>query len=656
MRNAKAVGDALKKTWVADLLERGFSPFETRLSSGKMGGYGAGKPLATALKHAGAWGKVSAGKRLVKLADAQLDKLDRDQQFALLDAIEGRGESADAAVTRAAETYRQIDDEIADDAIALEVMMRRGDKLVPFEIRKNHFPHVIHGPGVLKGGRVRKDVIENLQRLGIRTTEPSAEKFLDEWIEFAEGKDPKAGLIRHLMNTGQANTEAEALRKLLNYRSGVKRYGPMEFSREVDLPFYDPIPKRVIPNYVAGASIRLAQVAEFGRENQVIARHIKAIADAGGEAKLADEALQRVLGYINEAETEAERISRTLRAIQGFKLGLAAIPNASQGVLNGLLETDLPSVAYGFYRMWTKAGNRFAIESGVGIDPLLHETMEDVSDSSRGMQMLQKSLGVYLKTVGFTGTEWKNRVLSANAGAYMAERLMRRLRVNPRDKWARERLEEWLIKPGAVDAAIARGGLSPEDIHMAANQVTLLTQFSSLPQTMPLWGSTPEGKVFFQYKQFPYQQTRLLHRNVTREFQRGHFGRGLRNLLILAALFPIVGEGVKEFRTWLKGRERREKGLARYLDDVGQSGAMGIFMDVAESASWGRLWGFFAGPTGTDVIEGLGVPFGVSGWGRQAPRLKTVQGILERRTPLIPVAKHWTKEARKAWYAGRRAR
>ena len=188
-------------------------------------------------------------------------------------------------------------------------------------------------------------------------------------------------------------------------------------------------------------------------------------------------------------------------------------------------------------------------------------------------------------------------------GAHMAEGLMRRLRVNSNDRWAKERLEERLVKPGAVDAALARGALSPDDVRMAANQVTLLTQFSSLPQTMPLWASTPAGKVFFQYKQFPYQQTWLLHRSVTREFHRGHFGRGLRNLLILVALFPLAGEAVKDFRSWLKGRNRREKGLPRYLDDVGQSGATGIFMDVVDSAEWGRLGGFPVGPTGSDVLE-----------------------------------------------------
>jgi len=140
------------------------------------------------------------------------------------------------------------------------------------------------------------------------------------------------------------------------------------------------------------------------------------------------------------------------------------------------------------------------------------------------------------------------------------------------------------------------------------------------------------------------------------EFYKGHFGRGLRNFLILGALFPIAGEIIKDIRNFFTGRKRKEKlvSLDRYFDNVAQAGSTGIFADVAESAQYGRLEGVPLGPTGSDVLEGGYMVFGRSGWGNKTSRLKALQRIGEQRSPLIRAGKHWSKEAREAWHASRR--
>jgi len=653
----KALGRALSENSLKKALKY-MLPAETRIG---MAGAGTGERLQKLNQTARRWGKVSAGKRLVRLTDGGLHQLKHEQRFNLLDVLEGRADPIDHQVRQAYLVARDLLDDIADEAQGLEIMVRSSDgSLKRFETIEDYYPHFLRGPAALKSGKVRNDVIENLVRQDIRDNRAQAEQFLDQYIEFLESGQRQQSLLDYLVRTNQADNHAEAWQKLQRSTKHVKRHGSLEFSREVNLPFYDPDPLRVLPQHIMAASIRMAEATAFGQEGEVITTEVEGIREAAGkfetreeEAAYVDKAIQRIINNVNAADRPAERKARAFMAVQAFKLGLAALPNSTQGVLNGYLRTDLPSVAVGFAALFSRRARRFGIEAGAMVDPLLHETMQDVSESSRAQHILDTAVRKYLEAVQFTSTERNNRILAANAGAYYAERMMRRLRRNPGDKFARDELQDMSID---AEAALKRGGLDPDDVLMAANTISEQTQFSSDPALLPLWASHPAGRVFFQYKNFAYNQTVLVSRMTFGEFYKGHFGRGLRNFLILGALFPIAGEIIKDIRNFFTGRKRKEKlvSLDRYFDNVAQAGSTGIFADVAESAQYGRLEGVPLGPTGSDVLEGGYMVFGRSGWGNKTSRLKALQRIGEQRSPLIRAGKHWSKEAREAWHASRR--
>lgn len=586
-------------------------------------GDGEGRRLMRMLRRAGDRGEVNAGRRLVRLVDVKLDKLSREQRFNLVDVMQGVARPKDQAVADAFAAARSITDEIADEAEALQVKIRSGEGRVPFRRQPNYYPHLLRGPDALKNGPVRRDVIDNLVRLGDAVDKKDAESMLDAYINFVESGKRENRLLDHLVKTGQAPNRGEAFAMLKRMRTHVNRSGNLEFAREINLPFYDPDPARVLPMHVAASSIRLAQVAELGQDNQVVNREVKRIADAGGNADFVRKAVDSIIGFANGADAKDMAVSRVLRAFQGFKLGLAQIPNSTQGVLNGMLAADLPSVAAGLKAAASKSGWRFAIESGATIDPILHESVRELVAGNRTLEH-------YLRATGFTASERFNRVLAANTGAVYAQRMLGRLKVNPKHKRAQRALAE-LIGREATERAIRTKKLGADDVLMAAKRFSDLTQFRSRPQDIPEFASTPWGKVFFQFKSFSYNQTKLLYRTTVGEFKRGEFGRGLRNLLILGTLFPLTGEAIRQLRALLTGRELKEEGLARYLEAAASVGSLGILYDMIESGSNRRGSEFLLGPTGGDVARLMDVAAAKN-------KTKAAGRWLKQRTPLTRVA------------------
>ena len=617
IRNLKLLGRSLKDSWVKDALKYFTLPLDMRL---EQEGGGAGKRLMSKLRRASDWGEVSAGKRLLRFADTDVHRLNREQRFHLVDVLEGRAKPADEKLAAAARALQDLLDEVAEEAVILRVQVRGERERRDFVPLENYYPHAIPPVDALKHGPVRKDVVENLVRRGVRKSREGAERFLDDYTEYVESGKRQESLLEHLVESGQARNKAEALAKLQRHREHVKRHGSLEYAREVNLPFWDPEPLRVIPKHLTAASIRLAQIAEFGQDNQELNRLIKEIADAGGNADWVRKKVDAIVGWADRSEEVAEKISRGMRALQGFKLGLAAIPNSTQGILNSLLAADLPSTAVGFAALFRNSGRRLAIQSGAIIDPVLHETMREVSGNVRALER-------YLRAVGFTQTERANRIIAANAGAFYAKRMLQKLRVNPQHRRARAALEELGIDP---DAARRRGKLTADEVLLAAKKFSDLTQFRARPEDMPEFASRPEGKVFFQFKNFSYNQTRLLYRALIRELGRKEFVRAFRNLLILATVFPMAGEVIRDIRALLTGRPRPTDALERYFENLAGVGALGILYDMWESAKYPEFE--IAGPTvgtGNELVRAL----------RAKNKAKALGRVIERQTPLIRVAK-----------------
>lgn len=567
----------------------------------------SGQELARRITRASDVGEVNTGKRIAQIKTAP--RMTRKEQLNLTDVLEGRAKPLNDTVTKAAKIYRTTLDDVAKEAIDTGVQVRRRTLLTAeqpgltplqrdriragrpvratvfdnFKPRENYFPHRITDVDELAKGSLRSDVAEGIVQRGIRKTTKEAEQFIDEWRDFVRTGQQQDSLIDYMVETGQAKSTAEAFQKLQHFRRRTIKRGATEYAREVDLPFYDPIPERAVGQYIARESKRLPQIREFGQNNERINNLIKNIRDAGGDAEITRLAVDRILGIINDAPT-AKKVSLFLRTLQGFKLGLAAIPNVTQGFLNSLLKGDLRAVAVGMKGLMTKEGHNFALKSGSTLDSVMTEISKDTG-----------ALRVFLKATGFTLSERINRTLAANAGRSYGTRLFQKAIEGNKRAAA-------VLKELGVDVTNKKL-LTEDDILTIAKKFTDATQFRSRPQDLPLFASSETGKVFFQFKNFIYNQTRFVARETIGELARGNFGRATRNLLILGTIYPLVGEGVADVRALITGRKRESRGLTRYFENLGQVGAMGILFDAYRSAGIGKGAEWIAGPTIGDAGE-----------------------------------------------------
>ncbi len=586
----------------------------------------AGAQLKRLIDRAFDEGEVRAGKRVAKLMRAGLHKLSREQRFELLDALEGRTDYVAEGVAGVHDATREVLDDLAAEAVAKDVQVKFRHTIWPgeerpagllafhharldqgkpvtvpakraFVARRDYFPHVIPRPEALKEklrkNPVREDVVDNLVRLGLRKKRENAAAFLDNYIEFIETGRNQASLVEYMIRSGQAKNKGEALLKLHRYRQRtIKREGSLEFAREIDLPFYDPDPLRVLPGMAARSSLRLAQIGYFGQENDRVNELVAEIRAAGGDADQTRVIVDRILSLINEPDLPGARWGRVFRTIQGFKLGLAAIPNMTQGALNTLLAGDLRAAVAGVKGAASKQGRELAMESGAALESVLNETMRQAGGG-------WKYLDTFLRATQFSSTERLNRIVAANGGLNYAQRQLDRLKRDATNSRARKVLEELGLD---VDAVVARGRLEGDDVLMAAKKFSDLTQFRSRPQDLPLFASSEAGKVIFQFKSFIYGQTRLLHREVMSEFAARRFGRATRSLLVLMTVFPIAGELVKSLRGLITGRDRKEVEnfsdlVKRYLDDIAAVGTMGVLGDLLEAGRIQKGTEALVGPT-----------------------------------------------------------
>lgn len=565
-------------------------------------GNGAGKDLMTLLRRAGDAGEVHAGQMLARVADVQPQKLTRDQRFEVADLLEGRKKSSsDPRVAQVATVFRGITDELAGVATGLGVEIRTKQGKRPFAALEDYMPHVLRPADALRSGPVRRDIIENIVRQKIKPDAAAAGAFVDDWVDYLESGKRQDSILDYMVKSGQAADKAEALANLQKYRSHIERHGSIEYAREVNLPFYDPDPVRVIPFAAASGAKRLAQIGTFGQEHQRINSELLKISNAGGNSDFVRKGVDKILGVVQEGNTPEVRISRLIRGIESFKLGLSAIPNSTQGVFNSMLAADMPSVALGLKDAVTKRGRRLAIESGAAIEPVLAEAQKELGSG--------RAVDRFLKMTGFSATEQFNRATAANVGTRWANKNFDTLKADPQNKAARANLAELGLD---VDHALKAGALDHEDKLMAAKKFSDMTQFRTRPEDLPNFASTPLGKVAFQFKSFAFNQARFLAKQTVGEIKEGRIGPGVRALLIAGTIFPAGGELIRAARNGITGRDQDfDSAIERYFADLAQAGTLGIFSDVIQSAQSKRLLETIAGPGAADLAhigEILGAP------------------------------------------------
>jgi len=449
---------------------------------------------------------------------------------------------------------------------------------------------------------IRRDILENavFKQGAFRNVEEGG-RILESWAQYVQGgkrviDKQVRPFLDYVVKKGQAKNLAQAEAKA--FKDFIRRplprlpkYGPLEYSREIDLPFWDPDPRRVLPTYTIGAITRIEAVQSFGPRNETLNQLIRKVGTTKGveAAREVDKLVRTITGQIRYAPA-SEKISMTLRAIQTPKLAFAQILNIGQNI-NVLLNSDLGALSYGLQSAFTNKGIQKALKSGAILQSVLQR---ELSYAGGGLDFANK----VLKYSGFTWTELFNRTVSANAGMRYAEKTFEKLKKNPTNQFLRWRLKEMQISPAQ---ALKRGTLIEAELLRAGNMMSMTTQFVSQPLYLPAWASSPEGKVIFQFKNFAYNQARF----VKNQLFNPHIplARKARTLLILSMVYPMSGEVLGDVRAMVTGVKRPTNAWDRYWSNIATAGTFGLALDVWESARFGGIAETIGGPTLGTVAE-----------------------------------------------------
>lgn len=519
--------------------------------------------------------------------------------------------------------YRAWLGDIASEAQSRGVQIRvpamKGEpaQWVKFEPIENYFPQQVADLNAMKAstgitgkvGRLRKWVIRRAVEEGDFRTADEATKALDGYIEYVGkngiGVSKSNGWIQYMVKSGQAESEADAnriMRQIFKDQSLVKLGGSLEHARIVNNPFYNPFPDEVVPLYGMDSLTRLENIDQFGvkyaGESAKLPKLSKAIeevksAQGNKAADKFDKFLNIAMNRINNATDEA-KISYYLRVSQVPKLSFAQIINVGQSILNPLLQTDSKSTFVGLARAFSQPGVQRALESGATIQSVFNEM---VNATAAGGNFSDK----FLKTTGFIWTEKFNRTVAANAGIEWATRNFEKLLASPEKVLYKSRLAEMGIN---VEKALARGALTDNELLKAGQIIAEKTQFRSRPLDLPYWASSNFGKVFWQFKNFAYNQLKFaIGDNLIKEVQAKNYGRAARNLLILGTIFPMTGEVLQDVRSLITQSRRPTKAWDRYVSDLAGAGSMGIVMDFLDAARFNRTEEILLSPSIGNIAE-----------------------------------------------------
>lgn len=524
----------------------------------------------------------------------------KEERFNILDSLEGRAKPTE----RTREFFEVADKQrneirdltqkhIDDNPFQLDLEIKRKEK-EKWGL-KNYFHHQIPD-NMEPGSPMRAEVVEGMMRRKAVESEAKANKMIDEWIKFNEERIPPQAIIEYLIKTGQAANFDDALVKLDMAKRFNQAFKEGAFlRREVDLPFYDPNPLRVIPQYNRNALRYLYSVHRFGDNAEKLIALAQKIDLAGGNKEIADAILDSMTG--KQVGLEYRDVAWVLRNIQIIQLmSFSALSNFWQGGLGTTLafgpRVFLKSRAY--IKSQPARVHSWAVKVGQNPDfALLWE--DDLGDITKW----------FLEITRFRGTERNNYVMGTVAGKFAAVTAWSRLKKNPKDSGAREILKWLELDP---DKILNRGYLTRVEVQTAGNYGWRKTQ--AIPETLNLphrfmmfRTDTPEGRLLFQFLGVAFGQTRLVWERAIKEASKGR----IAGLLTLLIIFPIIGTLIKAARTIPTGKWEELKKWS-YLEAMSAAFGFGMLETFFWSSRFGKLP---LGPTLSQAAELLGAGYQV---------------------------------------------
>lgn len=552
--------------FVSDLANRGartFSAPRRMIASGsrilRESGLG-GRALEQLIRKQQLDADLMTGGYNKRISEA-LSGLSKAERTNVTDVLEGTAKPLSQKAQEAAMKMRSLYDEIAGEATKREFTIRTPEGVdVPFRPRENYAPRMYN------------------------------------WDDFTKGRRREEAL-QHLVDTGQARNKAEAAKALDAYikENAQRRAGNIENARMFDLPGYEKDAEIAARAYAQRAAERFTQADIFGKNDEVPAALINKIANEGGDYEEA----QRVFDFLFQGLPKSKVASAITQFNLATKLDLGAITNITQSV-NTATKAGILNTAKAIFKGFTKEGKDLAELANV------YDEMVIVQET--GMKM-NRFVRAVMKP--FQIVERFNRRTAGMAGKLRAEQLAKILQKNPESSIAIRQMKTLGIDP----AKIINGKLSGEDVLIAANRMSELTQFKPNVLNTPVAWRTPLGRVLMQFKSFAYMQTRFITDEIAKEAKQGNVAPLLRFILLAGIISPLT----YETRNLVAGRDESDTkksldtrkfdkyfgaGKSFYTEPFTQGAFLGeTYMNpnATSMKKLARTIGTFGGPTAGEV-------------------------------------------------------
>lgn len=592
-----------------------------------------GKALADEAEMARDLPSYRAAEFNIRLEDlAKAGKATKEELFNLKESLEGR---AKPESTKVREFFDEIDAQrnflrsFRDDQL-----MGTKDldpQLIQEERRawglENYYPHKLPADTDLApGGMRRVEVSEDMAARKAVGSIQEATQMIDEYLAWKKSGARPMSLARYLVKQGQAKTMEEALIRLERARQFSNNFEDGFFKeREADLPFYDPNPLRVIPEYNKRSMHYLYLKERFGEDASRLLGLVEKTVQKGGSREIAEGVKDWVLG--TEKQSEHSRLVRGLLNLQSIeKLSYAGISNFFQGITgSGAALGPRFGMKATWDKMFSKVAPKYAEE--------MRDFAQQVGQNPDYALLFKEDPGNLTKKMmgisGFRSTEIENYVVSTFQGKAAAMYHFKRLLKNPKDLHARKQLEALRI---GVDRALEAKELSKDDILNAGNYAWRKSQGIPDPLTLPLRFlgvpiNSDFGRLMFQFKRVAYSSTKLM-KDAVGEAATGNPGK----LLWLMVAYPAAGTMIQNVKEAIgvrpADRDKDKKALEIYIDRLSAGFAFGILNDLYYSS---YLQKFPIGATqdqliqaGASIMEAVGLKKGWQATGKQVTNVPFV--------------------------------
>ncbi len=467
-----------------------------------------------------------------------------------------------------------------------------GIRVAPFE--ENYFPRMTK----YEISQALQGDVTTILRKAYKLKEDVG-PLLKEALEKGQIKPETKRALKHLVDSGQAETYVDAVALLRNF-SHNEMFNPLANlvkRRTVKFPldFYERDAVKVLRRYVRGVAKSIAEAEQFGSKSEIyhdLRNKVDAISRT--ERQVVDHAIAAWTGAI----TRDPRYAMTRRwkkfaevfthfeVITKIALGTAALRNVTQSFISTIPFFGVFRASRGFYRMLAKPEVRTMFQkSGAPMDIAARTWVGMETTSNMG-----KVSSTLLNIVGFTPMNWLNSLLSASTVESSLRGYYRLANLKPletpkkvgRSAHAKRVLEflnvDW-TKPLTEEVTLKAMMRAATDLQVMRN---ILRD--------PLSAHNPRLKSAWLFKRFGLKQTILANDIALKEVKYGNVWPILRLAVggYLGGMFS--GWAVNKVRSALSGKEyyaEDKKGWERIVWAWSEVAAFGLVGDIFDSGIFG---------------------------------------------------------------------